>query len=326
MTTTKHSIIPFGKYKGQPVEVLANDKAYTDWLLSQSQFKQRNPELFNIIINNFQQPSETPEHNALQVLFLHEDFRAKFAIAAFKKCKVLLEHTIDYALILLNTYPAIKVKETQLALCRNTPEVESKVRHLSSLVGYEINKEKLDFTRSPQWKSNKEELKKQSEYYAFQLAEDLWERNIQPYLSSTYACTAPANGSRVIFEEGYDVYFEVDIPIQTGQPTLDKILLEGDIASADRWHWMRFKIEVKPCVSDDFPAVLRQMKHSGAEYLFIENYTGLGATKDEFELFFASQGITVIYKNEVLSADASLPLSQIAYSQEQFKTTFKNYQ
>jgi len=30
------NIVPFGKYKGQPVDVLAADHAYCDWLTSQA--------------------------------------------------------------------------------------------------------------------------------------------------------------------------------------------------------------------------------------------------------------------------------------------------
>ena len=32
-------LIPFGKYKGQPVEVLAQDKGYVEWLTAQPRKK-----------------------------------------------------------------------------------------------------------------------------------------------------------------------------------------------------------------------------------------------------------------------------------------------
>jgi hypothetical protein len=31
-TMTGTNIVPFGEYKGQPVEVLAQDRGYTEWL------------------------------------------------------------------------------------------------------------------------------------------------------------------------------------------------------------------------------------------------------------------------------------------------------
>lgn len=71
-------LIPFGKYKGQPVEVLQNDPQYLDWLSSQDWFKRRYKQLNQIIINNFNEPSETPEHNALQAKFVDDEFVRKF--------------------------------------------------------------------------------------------------------------------------------------------------------------------------------------------------------------------------------------------------------
>lgn len=72
-------IIPFGKYKGQPIEVLQGDPQYVDWLKQQDWFRERYPSIVNIVINNFGEPEETPEHNRLQIRFLDEEFRLKLA-------------------------------------------------------------------------------------------------------------------------------------------------------------------------------------------------------------------------------------------------------
>jgi hypothetical protein len=72
------NIVPFGKYKGQPVEVLAADHAYCDWLTGQSWFRERYGAVYTLIVNNFAEPSETPEHNALQARFLDDDFCCGF--------------------------------------------------------------------------------------------------------------------------------------------------------------------------------------------------------------------------------------------------------
>lgn len=66
-------IVPFGKYKGQPVEAMAQDKQYVDWLTAQPWFKEKFGNIYTVIINNFQEPSETPTHNALQAKFLNKD-------------------------------------------------------------------------------------------------------------------------------------------------------------------------------------------------------------------------------------------------------------
>lgn len=68
------NIIPFGKYKGQPIEAIAHDAEYLKWLQGQAWFRDRYGNLNTIIVNNFAAPSETPQHNKLQALFTEDDF------------------------------------------------------------------------------------------------------------------------------------------------------------------------------------------------------------------------------------------------------------
>lgn len=75
-------IVPFGKHRGKPVEALLDDRPYLEWLLAQSWFKEKFGNVYNIVINNGQEPGETPEHNAMQIRFLEEEYRLKFAAAA----------------------------------------------------------------------------------------------------------------------------------------------------------------------------------------------------------------------------------------------------
>jgi hypothetical protein len=77
---SKLEIIPFGKYKGQPVDLLAQDPQYCEWLSQQDWFRTRYPAIHTLIINHFGQPEETPEHNALQALFVDEGFRRRFVL------------------------------------------------------------------------------------------------------------------------------------------------------------------------------------------------------------------------------------------------------
>jgi len=68
------NIIPFGKYKGQPIEAVAEDRSYVEWLTAQPWFQQRYGNLYQIVINNFCEPFETPEHNEMQARFLAPEF------------------------------------------------------------------------------------------------------------------------------------------------------------------------------------------------------------------------------------------------------------
>src|SRR6185437_8793028 len=81
---TSLATVSFGKYRGKPVEVLRDDPSYVNWLTNQAWFRERHPTLFQVIVNNFGEPSETPEHNRLQTRFLDRDFR----IAALGPCGV----------------------------------------------------------------------------------------------------------------------------------------------------------------------------------------------------------------------------------------------
>lgn len=73
----KNDVIPFGKYKNQPLRTLENDPEYCEWVISQPGLKQRYPTVINFIINNFSKELETPEHNAIQAKFLDFVFCAK---------------------------------------------------------------------------------------------------------------------------------------------------------------------------------------------------------------------------------------------------------
>jgi hypothetical protein len=80
---TQNCIVPFGKYKGQPIEILAKDPNYCEWFLSQDNIKKQYPAFCQIVINNFCEPSDTPEHNTLQSRFLDDNF----CLALGKLCK-----------------------------------------------------------------------------------------------------------------------------------------------------------------------------------------------------------------------------------------------
>lgn len=74
-------LIPFGKYKGQPLETLANDREYSDWLMQQGWFREKFPQFVQVIVNNFGEPTESPEHNQMQARFLDREWQAKFTFA-----------------------------------------------------------------------------------------------------------------------------------------------------------------------------------------------------------------------------------------------------
>jgi uncharacterized protein (DUF3820 family) len=80
----KQEIVPFGKYKGQPLEALIQDESYAKWLTSQDWFQDKFGKIYTLIINNFNvEQTETPEHNEIQVKFLQSNYCLKLAYAIY---------------------------------------------------------------------------------------------------------------------------------------------------------------------------------------------------------------------------------------------------
>jgi hypothetical protein len=77
---TMNALVPFGKYKGQPVELMLSDIEYCNWVMAQSWFRERFPTIVNVIVNRGSaDDQETPEHNVLQAMFLEGDVCEKLA-------------------------------------------------------------------------------------------------------------------------------------------------------------------------------------------------------------------------------------------------------
>jgi hypothetical protein len=74
-----NKVVPFGKYRGQPVELLLADQKYLEWLRTQPWFEERYRDIYNVVINYGSEPQDSPEHNRLQVLFLDDNFCLAFA-------------------------------------------------------------------------------------------------------------------------------------------------------------------------------------------------------------------------------------------------------
>lgn len=67
-------LVPFGKHKGQPVEIMLADPGYREWVLAQPWVKDRYPTFHQTIINFGGEPADTPEHNQMQAAFLDDTF------------------------------------------------------------------------------------------------------------------------------------------------------------------------------------------------------------------------------------------------------------
>jgi hypothetical protein len=57
--TTETSVVPFGKYKGQPIEVLLSNPGYRGWLLTLRHTLGKYPDFHEAL--TITEPTETPE-------------------------------------------------------------------------------------------------------------------------------------------------------------------------------------------------------------------------------------------------------------------------
>jgi hypothetical protein len=80
-------LIPFGKYRGMPVEAVLEDRKYADWLIGQAWFREKYQNLFVIIQGGGAQQDFTPEHNRMQARFLDKEFSLRFLRHVLSKTK-----------------------------------------------------------------------------------------------------------------------------------------------------------------------------------------------------------------------------------------------
>lgn len=146
-------LITFGKYKGQPVEVLANDKKYTDWLMAQEWFRTGHVQLYNVIVNNFCEPSDTPEHNRMQADFMKTEVKEKVIRQLFKEPEELMK---GYKKRIEDCDKEISDIELQLAELQKEKE------------GYEIKEKEFSDLEKKEHEEHKDEIEylknKRTEY------------------------------------------------------------------------------------------------------------------------------------------------------------------
>jgi hypothetical protein len=214
-------------------------------------------ELHQTIINRGAQPEETPEHNAMQVLFLDDDFCVRFAQALPDADKRLARATD--ALLERRARSRTRLKE----------EIERlrPVRDAARLAACQQIQAKLDVSADVK----------------FTVGREFEQRGIDVLLRVELVDPA--------LEAANDEYRRVnDWRMQLG-------------LSFDPWEsWVMRAIEIKPSVGDDYPAVLRQMRANHSDTLFVGQYSGRGATRDQFVKTFESAAKVVIFQEQLAEA------------------------
>lgn len=62
----ENGIVPIGKYRGKPLEVMIADTSYVEWILAQAWFVDKYAEMAKLLrMGRLDAPQDTPEHNAM---------------------------------------------------------------------------------------------------------------------------------------------------------------------------------------------------------------------------------------------------------------------
>jgi uncharacterized protein (DUF3820 family) len=261
------NIIPFGKYKGRTIEeVLIDDPGYLQWCAGQDWFRARFNVLYQVIINRGAEPEETPEHNALQVRFLDDEF-----CRAFLRCYKPDIDEIAYAQ--LADRISRDRQERKRGIENRKRELENAERQLKEVEtadGWDWLRQQ----RRDEYHKIKSELLK---LLAKQLSADPVE------LSYRFTPTFEIQSIDVVLAvEARSAKHDVAIKLYS-------VFSPHSVIT----------IEIKPIIGDDYPAVLRQMRASNSCALLVGDYTGVGATREQFIKTFASAGIKVVFVADI---------------------------
>lgn len=264
-------IVPFGKYRGQPVEALAQDDQYREWLMAQPWFGERFPNLRTVIVNNFAAPEETPEHNALQALMLDDAWTLRFLRTVLG----------DQGLEKIGEAARADAAEPEWERAEGAGE-----RALKAKEWVKADSDLLERSRASDGIAHGLDLARLEDRLsrgrAEQAAAEATEKKHMAAAEELERRTWKFGFRRRRFEDaGADV-------------VVDGVLYLDGVKHPSWTH--EFRIECKPAVGDDYPAILRQMKASKCDVLLIGDggYTGRGANLEQVRAIFKASGIRVV--------------------------------
>lgn len=276
-------VIPFGKYKSQPYEVLLGDASYALWLMNSmfAKLQEQYPALLGFLISRYGLPDRTPDHNRLQNRFLDPAFAVCFAYA---------------------------VSPTMKRLAQKLANIDPTATWAHYVRG-ELAREKTRADRMRKFEKG-DSLAKLRDKLIESAARLTFAVSTGAYANGVWR--DPAQVSRLQFEsDGADVFYLIEChasmhTVWITTPEEDSFGL-GDVGKYSETQQSvgsygdrdGFRIEVKPIVGDDYPAILRSMKAVKGTHLLVGDYTGAGATWNEVVKVFSLSGIVAVLLDDI---------------------------
>lgn len=269
-------LVPFGKYKNQPFEVLLTDAGYAMWLLSSAHDKMEKqfPALLAFLIGRYGNPENTPAHNRLQNRFLDENFAVQFALAVNSGLKDSIPRLAS-----------IDFQSDWRKFVRQEFEYELRVAGLGKSQDNQAMqqlKERLELC------TERMELSASGGLFA----ESSWDTPVR-----VFGLEFEKDSADVFFEVGWSCSLWVSPNPRIRDYGAANEVIVSEYSNESRS--TRFRIEVKPILGDDYPAVLRAMKAVKCKQLLVGEYCGAGATWEEVVKVFGLSDIRAVLLSEV---------------------------
>ena len=141
-----NNLVPFGRYEGQPIEVLLADKSYCTWLVGQADLREQYPYLRDLIYKEHGNDIKTPNHNRMQAEYLTEDTMLKLF---YLVNPVIFSHDKKYYVSNLDDYFTDKmsiVKNVCESVSNRISEIKKMADEVNSISENWNMREKKSFT------------------------------------------------------------------------------------------------------------------------------------------------------------------------------------
>jgi hypothetical protein len=299
------SIVPFGKYKGQPLEALQQDQAYCEWLVGQDWFRTRFTAIHTLIINNFGTPGETPEHNQLQARFLDDEWLCRFLTArvGVARVQIALSYLLNIVRVDRNkAHEDLHASLTQIQQRDSQAEVQKEiaraVEYRNLLQGETWQRENVRVQQLLATQTQavaEKEARNTKELAEVEHGIAAWDAEVQPLRVLDPKAVEWGEITTVFEQKGVDVVVVAVAQLRGGPEFVGRSHVSSygqsrytvsERGELELFKEYRFAVELKPLFGDDYPAVLRQMRASNCDTLVIEDYTGSGASLEQVRKMF----------------------------------------
>ena len=285
------NVVPFGKYRGQPVETLVADGDYCDWLSAQPWFRDRYTGIYQIILNGPQPPTETPEHNEMQARFLSDEV----CIALAR----VLSPKVEWEVKPRTVAELAKGKVSAIPFSRTVDDNERAADEALKYPDY--------FEVVPH---GPEVLEREFEDRGWDVVFEIRTPCYDIRLRSQPDCTCRCDCAKCPHSRpdiSYNSCYHDNCYRENGErrrhcnddcPYRDTSVFDKLGASWEMvWDSRSYAVECKPDLGDDFPAVLRQVKgydRRGSRCVAVRRFAAQGATWDQVVAMFATAEVALV--------------------------------